>query len=216
MDFMKLIKSLEALLYEVMSWIVFYPRTLFLSVARPLELMQYADTELDDVDEDRYSDTLSPPIFLALTLGLAHLVELSHGWEQLEGILADERNLIAFRLVAFALIPLMFSVRLLKLQNVALDRNTLRPPFYAQCFIAAPFALVVDLGAIFARDVPLVAGIGIIAAIARLLAVQTRWFMANGQLSIGRAMWQAVRAFVTALALIVALSMSMTALSAAA
>ena len=35
MDFLKIIRSLEELLYEVMTWLVFYPRTMWRIVARP-------------------------------------------------------------------------------------------------------------------------------------------------------------------------------------
>ena len=206
MDFMKLIKSLEALLYEVMSWLVFYPRTLWLAFTRPLYLMRYADTELGDSDEERYSDTLSPPIFLALTLGIAHLIELTHGWEQLEGILADDRNLLAFRLVAFALIPLMLSVRMLRLEDAPLDRQTLRPPFYAQCFVAAPFALMLDLAAIFRDTGPVFSVVLAAVAFAWLLTVETLWFRRDAKLPVGKAIWNAVRAIVTALFVIILLS----------
>ena len=206
MDFMKLIKSLEALLYEVMSWLVFYPRTLWLALTRPLYLMRYADTELGDSDEERYSDTLSPPIFLALTLGIAHLIELTHGWEQLDGISADDRNLLAFRLVAFALIPLMLSLRMLRLGDAQLDRKTLRPPFYAQCFVAAPFALMLDLAAIFRDTSPVFSVVLAAVAFAWLLTVETLWFRRDAKLPVGKAIWNAVRAIVTALFVIILLS----------
>ena len=49
MDLMKLLKSFEELLYEVMVMLVFYPRTLWLSMRYPQRMMDYADTELGDV-----------------------------------------------------------------------------------------------------------------------------------------------------------------------
>ena len=77
--------------------------------------MDNADDELDDADTDRYSDTLSPPIFLAITLGLVHFVERAGGWNlESEGLSPDDTSLIAFRLFAFALFPLMLSLRLLR------------------------------------------------------------------------------------------------------
>lgn len=48
LDFMKLLKSLEELLYELVSWLLFYPLTMWRSVVRPLSMMRYADTELAD------------------------------------------------------------------------------------------------------------------------------------------------------------------------
>lgn len=179
MDFMKIIKSLEQLLYELMVWLVFYPRTLWLAATRPLRLMEYADEELGDEDEDRYSDTLSPPIFLAISLGLVHLFELATALNiQTEGMLADDKNLIAFRIVAFAIFPLVLSLVWLRARRIPLDRKTLRPPFYAQCFVVVPFALGVDASVLF-----LIAGVGgyAMAALFALslgwyLSVQTIWF----------------------------------------
>lgn len=39
MDFMKIPKSLEEFLYEVMTWLVFYPRKMWLALRRPLVMM---------------------------------------------------------------------------------------------------------------------------------------------------------------------------------
>lgn len=143
MDFMKIITSLEELLYELMVWLVFYPITMLRAVFRPLTLMDYADDELGDSDQDRYSDTLSPPIFLAITLALAHLIEEMGGLTQVKGsLLSDDQTLIVFRIVAFALFPMLLSHRLLRAKRIALDRKTLRRPFYAQCFAAGPSRLV--------------------------------------------------------------------------
>lgn len=71
LDFMKLLKSLEELLYELVSWLVFYPLTMWRSVVRPLTMMRYADAELTDEPADQYEDTLSPPLFLLITLLLS-------------------------------------------------------------------------------------------------------------------------------------------------
>ncbi|MGV1794257.1 MULTISPECIES: hypothetical protein [unclassified Rhizobium] len=41
---MKMPKSLEELLNELVSWLLFYPITMWRSVSRPLNMMRYADT----------------------------------------------------------------------------------------------------------------------------------------------------------------------------
>ena len=43
MDFMRLLQSLEELLYELVSWFVFYPVTLWRTLTRPQQMMRYAD-----------------------------------------------------------------------------------------------------------------------------------------------------------------------------
>ena len=46
MDFIRILRSLEELLYEAMTWIVFYPRTLWRSIRSPIRMLQYAQREL--------------------------------------------------------------------------------------------------------------------------------------------------------------------------
>ena len=205
---MKIIKSLELLLYELMVWLVFYPLTLARSIIHPLKLMVYSDTEVEQAEEDRYSDTLSPPIFLAITLGLIHLVELTEGWNiQSEGFLADDKNLIAYRLVAFSLFPLMLSLRLLRSKGIALDRKTLREPFYAQCFIAAPFALGFNAGVLaIPATRTFTLGLSImLATVIWYLAVQTAWFREERGSSRLRAFGNAARGFFEALVIVILL-----------
>lgn len=148
MDFMRLLKSLEELLYEVMVMLVFFPRTLYLTIRHPQRMMDYADTELGDVQSEQYSDTLSPPLFLMMCLGLSHVVELALPTSDLKSLpafLQSTENLLMFRVFMFSLLPLVLSLRLLSRLGIALDRETLRPVFYSQCFITAPLTMLVGI-----------------------------------------------------------------------
>ena len=51
MPFLLFLKSFEVLLYEIMSWLIFYPRTLWRSVRRPLQLMKRSEEELKKLRE---------------------------------------------------------------------------------------------------------------------------------------------------------------------
>lgn len=64
MDFMNLLRSAELLLYEVVSWLVFYPLTLLRCIRRPTDMIAYAEQELPRPPEVQFADALSPPIFL--------------------------------------------------------------------------------------------------------------------------------------------------------
>ena len=192
MDFMRLLKSLEELLYEVMVMLVFFPRTLYLTVRHPQRMMDYADTELGDVQSDQYNDTLSPPLFLMICLVISHMVEAAlpnSGISQLPAFLQDTQNLLIFRVFMFSLVPLVLSLRLLSRLGIALDRDTLRPVFFSQCFVTAPIAMLVGLATAIAR-----AGGEIGTMVSWLLfaggafwyvAQQTLWF--RTKLSIGTA-----------------------------
>jgi hypothetical protein len=188
MDFMKILKSLEEFLYEVMTWLVFYPRTMWLSLRHPMRMMDYADSELHDRVAEQYLDTLSPPLFLVLTIILSHGLELAIVGQSemvtdtrgLSALISDDTNLIIFRAICFSLFPLMMSLGLLRRQKRKLDRDTLRPPFYSQCYATAPFALVTGVVSLMLRHaddrVKLAAAALMLVVIAWYLTLQTMWF----------------------------------------
>ena len=53
MNFFNLLQSLDELLYEVMSWLVFYPITLWRTLVRPLKMMDYSDVEQGDASDQQ-------------------------------------------------------------------------------------------------------------------------------------------------------------------
>ncbi|MGH6696086.1 hypothetical protein [Sphingopyxis sp.] len=150
MNFFNLLKSLDELLYEAMSWLIFYPVTLWRTLVHPLRMMDYSDVEQGDAADQQYTDTLSPPLFLLLTLIIGHAIELSLVGQAVEvgrkvglsALISDNSSLILLRTATFSLFPLVLAARLVRAQGKTLDRDSLRGPFYAQCYLAAPFALM--------------------------------------------------------------------------
>lgn len=207
MDFMKLLKSLEELLYELVSWLIFYPITMWRSISRPLEMMRYADMELSDRLEDQYDDTLSPPLFLLITLliaqGISTMFPSIYDPSKTPVALTSTPNLLIGRGVVFSVFPLMMAVSLLRHRAIKLTRNSLRPPFFSQCYVAAPFALMVGL----AFDLMLIPGRGeVLAGLAVLVfaivwyaAIEVRWFRIDLQVTAARAMLLFAKAFLAAL-----------------
>lgn len=194
MDFMKLFKSLEELLYEIIVMLVFFPKTLWLTFRYPQRMMDYADTELGDVQSEQYNDTLSPPVFLMMCVAASYLAERSvpgtTDLSALPSFLQNPENLLAMRVLVFSLFPLMMSLRLLHGLKVPLDRDTLRAPFFAQCFIAAPTAMMFG----FSQSIRHVATphSGYVATILLVLALgwylrqQANWFHAKLDCSLAR------------------------------
>lgn len=210
MDFMRLLKSLEELLYEVMVMLVFFPRTLYLTIRHPQRMMDYADTELGDVQSEQYNDTLSPPLFLMICLALSHGIEVAlptAGTERLPAILHDTQNLLMFRVFMFSLLPLVLSLRLLSALGIALDRETLRPVFYSQCFVTAPMTLVIgvatQLWQIGDDRTVNVANVIFWGGIAWYVAQQILWFRTKLGVGMARAAANALGALLAALTLIV-------------
>jgi hypothetical protein len=186
MDLLKWIKSLDDLLFELMSWLVFWPVTLARTAARPIAMMRYADAQLARPEEEQYDEALSPPVFLVLTLIVAHMTAVALG--QPDEILASQRGLggmvdndtaaVAVRLVLFASFPLIFSAILLVAKRRRLNRRSLQLPFYAQCYPAAVFAATLAVAAqvgILRIGPAGMSGVLILAASLWLTAVEAVW-----------------------------------------
>lgn len=201
MIFMQFLKSLDDLLYEVMTWLVFYPVTMWRTLRHPWTMMEYADSELEDSAEQQFTDTLSPPLFLLLTLLLSHTIELTVLGQSplvasnkgLASLVTDDTSLLLMRLMIFSTFPLIMGVRMVRKQKLALTRDTLRQPFYSQCYLAAPFALLIGLGGIGTQlQWPAMRLAGLALILLALLwygGLQARWFARKLGVSQLRAFW---------------------------
>ena len=218
MNFFNLIQSLDDLLYEVMSWLVFYPVTLWRTLVRPLQMMDYSDVEQGDAADEQYTDTLSPPLFLLLSLILVHAAEIALVGDDamiaskvgLAAFVSNNTDLIILRIVSFSLFPVMLATRMVRAQKLQVDRDTLRAPFYSQCYVAAVLAMLLGAGVILiklAHDWSVLAG-GALALFGLLWFgfLQTAWF--NQHLKCGRlkAFGHASRAMVESLVAMTLLS----------
>lgn len=156
MIFVQLLKSLDELLFELVSWLVFFPVTLWRTVRRPLAMMRYAEDELLLPEDKQYITTVSPPVMLILTIvisqaiGLAvvgsnPIVQSRHG---LAALVNDNTTLLLLRLTLFALFAVVVATRKVRRSGVGLDRETLKPAFYAQCYAISPVALLISIGTV--------------------------------------------------------------------
>jgi hypothetical protein len=148
---------------------------------------------------------------------LSHLFELalpSAGTGNLPAVMRDTQNLLVFRVFMFSLLPLILSLRLMNKLGIALDRETLRPVFYSQCFVTAPITMLIGIATVFARAGGEVTGIiswllfG--GGLVWYLAQQTLWFRTKLGIGTGAAVANAVGT-----TLVAAIIISVTALAAA-
>ena len=155
MTFMAWLSSLDELLYEVMSWILFLPITLWRTLRDPLGMMAYADAELARPDEkSQFQNALSPPLFLVLCLLMSHALGLALGEADaiiaskhgLAGLVDDQTSALLLRVVLFGSFPLFMAARLARKRGHAVTRNALKPAFYAHCYPVGLLALVVGGG----------------------------------------------------------------------
>jgi hypothetical protein len=186
--FLIFLKSFEVLLYEIMSWLVFYPRTLWRAVRHPLRMMERTEDELKKAPAEQFRDVVSPPIFLLLTVVAANGIEVAVVGNNpliddgigLAAMITDNTSLILFRLVAFALLPMIAGVFALAMMRRPVDRDTLQPLFYAQCFATTPVVLLFSVAETLTRlpetaaNIP--AGFFFIAATLLYVGVEASWF----------------------------------------
>jgi hypothetical protein len=185
MDFIRILRSLEEFLYEVMTWLVFYPRTFLRSALHPIATLDYSRAELRKPEDEQFLDALSAPLFLMLTLLISHAIELGvhlHpllGTSGLPGRLgASDQNLVIVRSLMFAVFPLMFAVEQVKNAGATLTKKTLRGPFFGECYPASVFSLLTGIGGTIIQAWPARTAIGwSLMAVAALwyITVQTVW-----------------------------------------
>ncbi|MEW5684018.1 MAG: hypothetical protein AB1942_03775 [Pseudomonadota bacterium] len=198
MDFLKILRSFEDFIFEAATWMLFYPLTMWRIVSRPLSTMRYSDSEQSDREDGRYDDAISPPLLLLFTLVLVNFIAFALHVPAPEGssiltsqIVSSPQNLALFRSLVFSLLPLIAAVALLVAQRTRLSRATIRPPFYAQCYLAAPVTVAINLGGLFYQRAEVNnawAAAVMIAAALWFMATQTRWFASKLQ-------WPLLRAF---------------------
>ncbi|RYE60878.1 MAG: MFS transporter permease [Hyphomicrobiales bacterium] len=195
MDFMRLLKLIEELLYELVSWVIFYPLTLWRIVRHPMATLAYAERELGEPEEHQFDDAISPPIVLLITLGLLHVLGQAMATEStavMTGVLADDRNLLAFRAVAFSLFPLLFGLIRLKVAKARITRSTFKPVFYSQCYATVPFVITISMGinllAEFAESaIDGWIGVGVLClGFVWYVTVESRWLAATTRTGMGR------------------------------
>jgi len=191
MTFLQLLSSLDELLYELMSWLIFLPITLWRILRAPLVMMRYAEDQLALEPDRQYTATLSPPIMLILTIvlsqalglafeGVSPIVADHHG---LAGLVNDNTTLLILRLFLFGIFALVLATWKVHRSQIDLDRDSLKPAFYAQCYATAPFALVIGLAGIVLAypDIRWQVG-GLALLLGSLLVygvIQIRWFRAE-------------------------------------
>jgi hypothetical protein len=148
MDFRRVLQSLEEFLYEAMSWLVFYPRSLWRTLRHPVSMALYTQEQLALERDQQFKEVVGPPLMLILTVVVAHVIELTYSAPAPsvtsaigKELFSSEQATIATRSIAYCLFALFGALGLLWRQQVPIDRESLRAPFYLHCYLLAPFAL---------------------------------------------------------------------------
>ena len=149
MDFSNIVKQVEQFIYELLMWVIFYPYTLVRVIFRPTPMMTYVRGEVDADPDRAFASAIRPPVFLFLSIAIGSMVA-PIGIEQAQTLAQTELgtwltaswvNLLVFRTLGYSVFALTGALLYDWLTPGTITRDTLRSPFYQQCYICGPFAL---------------------------------------------------------------------------
>jgi len=173
MDLMRLLRSLEEFLYELVGWLVFYPRTLVRILLRPGAIARYTRLELARDGAAQFQDTISPVLMLILSVVLAHALEIAFrlALPQIDSpmgrlLLDSEQGLLLTRSAFFCIYALGAALGTLRRERRPITRETLREPFSIQAFLVCPFVVLLSLSTLLMRS-----GEGGQAAVGAVIAI---------------------------------------------
>ena len=150
MDIFNFAKAVEQGIYDVMMWIFFYPYTLIRTLLFPAAMLAYVSDETSRDPDDAFAAAMRPAILMFISIaigtfvapfsvGQIHALQTTH----IGRVLVDSWfALVLYRIVVFSLFPLAGAVLFDLLTPGRLSRISMRRPFYMQCYICAPFALI--------------------------------------------------------------------------
>lgn len=216
MDLMRILRSLEEFLYELVGWLVFYPRTFLRVLRHPAAIARYTQLELEQEPERQFNETISPVLMLILSVVLAHALELISRVPALETdtpvaqlLLGSDQALLLTRCVLFCAYALVAALSVLQQQGKAITRETLRAPFSIQAFLVSPFVVLLSAGILVARMehgwAQAAGGALIVASSAWYLWARTSAYRALVDISWWGALARVSVAFVITSALVIAL-----------
>lgn len=145
MDFYKLIRTVEDLLFEFASWLILWPKTFIKIVVSPAWVNGFVDNELKKSSQERFDQFLSPLVFFLLSIlpefTLKELRPIGAKWtsDMVPGLPSDMSLQTRFLVLAltYVTLPLIFSVIAQKSSGGEVSRTALSPRFQKHAMIAA-------------------------------------------------------------------------------
>jgi hypothetical protein len=182
MDFITILNTIEELLFQIASWLVLFPITLFRVLRHPMAMADYVAAELADRRQAQFTETISPPLFFALCIFLSYALGSqmpAAAGESVDAVLLAGIETTEGKLTTKALIhavwPIILATVVLAWRRETVTREALRRLFYVQCFLMAPFVLMVSGGSKVAPMMGLAPIHALVPAIVWFVFVQTKW-----------------------------------------
>jgi len=182
-------------------------------------MMERSERELKLPPAEQFKDVVSPPIFLLLTVIAASGFEVAivgnspilDNGVGLAGLIQDNTSLILFRLIAFASLPVIAGAFALAVMQRPVDRDTLQPYFYGQCFATTPVVLMCSVAETLSRlpqrVADLASAILFVVAAAFYIGVEAIWFAQEAKRSLAFGLIWALAAFTMSAILLAGMAM---------
>jgi hypothetical protein len=149
MDFSAVVKQIEQFIFELLMWVIFYPYTLVRILLRPTPMLRYVSREIAADPDTAFGSAIRPPLFLFLCIAIGSIIA-PIAPEQAKALASTEAgrfltaswvNLLAFRTLGYSVFALAGALIFDLITPGEVTRNSLKLPFYQQCYVCGPFAL---------------------------------------------------------------------------
>lgn len=135
MNLVEIVRSIEGLIFEVATWFVMVPKTLYKVVTSPNWIPAYVARELSKPREERFDEYTSPIILWLLLTVFPYLWGAKLVGTSLTGGFEQETLIIALFLSAG---PIGFATGLVAAKKQELSKSSLEEAFYIQCYCFTP------------------------------------------------------------------------------
>jgi hypothetical protein len=140
----KILQTIDGLLYDVVLWVVLIPKTLVKIIIAPTWAVSYVRLELKKDATQRYEAYMPPVLFFILTGILPFLIVgrftclcPDSAFTKFNK-LSLESNILILALLYISP-PLIYSLVILKCKRRSIGRSTLRPVLHTQCLLWAAY-----------------------------------------------------------------------------
>lgn len=139
MNLIQLIRLIEELVFEVMSWFIMIPKTFAKLISSPEWGPDYVMAELSRPLDQRFDDYVSPIILWLVLAVLPYFAAIKPLAAFLPGDFNQQLLLVALFLAAG---PLGFATAVVASRNETLSKSNLKAPFHVQCYCFTPGLLL--------------------------------------------------------------------------
>lgn len=208
MDLLKLIQSLQELIYELVVWALLLPKTLLRAVFRPDLTVKYVNGEWKKEPEEQFDEYLAPAAFFIIVAVLpAAAIAVMSGTSIAVAPAVTEADLF-YSVLVMLITMLIYLAWIEWLNKRPLKRSGLKRLFYIQCYLVSSAQLVYTLLLLFALNL---LGLFTIALLGMAILIFYESFAFKDELNVGwwKGLWYAALPYLAFFLLLFLAAMAM-------